>query len=53
MNALANDQEERIREYLEGSGHTHVKVARYDRSTRQDERERLRKTRPTSCSPTT
>lgn len=46
MNALANDQQERIQKYLEESGHTHVKVARYDRSTKQDERERLRKNPP-------
>ncbi len=46
MNALANDQEERIREVLEASGHTHVKVGRYDRSTKQDERERMRREPP-------
>ncbi|MBI3846560.1 MAG: DEAD/DEAH box helicase [Planctomycetes bacterium] len=46
MNALANDQDERIRGYLEVSGHTHVKVARYDRSTKQDERERMRREPP-------
>jgi ATP-dependent helicase YprA (DUF1998 family) len=46
MNALANDQEERIQEYLEESGHTYVKVARYDRSTKQPEREQLRKNPP-------
>ncbi len=46
MNALANDQEERIRQYLRASGHTHVKVARYDRSTREDERRRLREHPP-------
>ncbi|MBM4356434.1 MAG: DEAD/DEAH box helicase, partial [Deltaproteobacteria bacterium] len=46
MNALANDQEERIQTYLTESGHTHVKVARYDRSTKQDEREALRKNPP-------
>lgn len=46
MNALANDQEERIRQYLEGSGHTHVKVARYDRSTSEEERRRLRDNPP-------
>ncbi len=46
MNALANDQEERIQQYLQGCGHTHVKVARYDRSTQQEERERLRKRPP-------
>jgi len=46
MNALANDQEERIRQYLQASGHTHVKVARYDRSTREEERRRLREHPP-------
>ncbi len=46
MNALANDQEERIRAYLEESGHTYVKVARYDRSTKEDERKRLREDPP-------
>lgn len=46
MNALANDQEERVREYLEATGHTHVDVARYDRSTKQVERERLRRNPP-------
>lgn len=46
MNALANDQEERIRLYLQESGHTHVSVARYDRTTQQDERERMRKSPP-------
>jgi hypothetical protein len=46
MNALANDQEERIQTYLKESGHTHVRVARYDRSTKQDEREALRKNPP-------
>jgi hypothetical protein len=46
MNALANDQEERIRAYLEESGHTYVKVARYDRSTKEEERQRLRENPP-------
>jgi len=46
MNALANDQEERIRQYLHTSGHTHVKVARYDRSTKEDERRHLREHPP-------
>lgn len=46
MNALANDQEERIRDYLEASGHTHVRVARYDRATKEDERQSLRKNPP-------
>ena len=46
MNALANDQEDRIEQYLRDSGHTHVKVARYDRSTTQEERRRLREKPP-------
>lgn len=46
MNALANDQEERVRKYLDASGHTYVKVARYDRSTTQDARAALRKAPP-------
>lgn len=46
MNALANDQEERIRQYLEQSGHTHVDVRRYDRSTKQAERAAMRKNPP-------
>ena len=46
MNALANDQEERIHEYLEATGHTHVEVARYDRSTKEVDRQRLRKNPP-------
>ena len=46
MNALANDQEERIHEYLEATGHTHVEVARYDRSTKEVDRQRMRKNPP-------
>lgn len=46
MNALANDQQGRIQDYLEASGHTYVRVARYDRSTKQAEREALRKNPP-------
>lgn len=46
MNALANDQEIRIREYLEGSGHTHVKVERYDRTTSETKREEMRASPP-------
>jgi len=46
MNALANDQEQRIHEYLEATGHTHVEVARYDRSTKEVDRQRLRKNPP-------
>lgn len=46
MNALANDQEMRIKEYLQDSGHTHVKVERYDRSTKQERRDEMRKNPP-------
>ncbi len=46
MNALANDQEDRIRQYLQDSGHTHVKVARYDRSTKEEERRQIRDNPP-------
>lgn len=46
MNALANDQEERIRGYLEASGHTYVRVERYDRSTKAEKREAMRKAPP-------
>ncbi len=42
MNALANDQEERIRSYLAESGHTYVQVAKYDRSTSATDRQQLR-----------
>ena len=42
MNALANDQLERIRDYLQSSRHTHIRVARYDRSTSESERQDLR-----------
>ncbi|MDK9701109.1 MAG: DEAD/DEAH box helicase [bacterium] len=47
MNALANDQLLRIQEYLEDSGFDGVvKVAKYDRSTKQSEREELRRNPP-------
>lgn len=46
MNALANDQEERIQGYLHDSGHTYIKVARYDRSTPEADRADLRKRPP-------
>lgn len=46
MNALANDQEKRIEEYLRVSGHEHVRVARYDRSTSQKAREEMRANPP-------
>jgi len=46
MNALANDQEERIRAYLKESNHEHVRVGRYDRSTKEDAREAMRANPP-------
>lgn len=46
MNALANDQLERIKEYLEAAGRGDVKVAKYDRGTTQAQREDLRKNPP-------
>jgi len=46
MNALANDQEERIREYLKDSGHTSVRVERYDRTTPQAKRAEMRQRPP-------
>ncbi|NVJ04558.1 DEAD/DEAH box helicase [Myxococcus sp. AM001] len=46
MNALANDQEERIREYLKASKNHHVRVAKYDRSTSEAEREAMRNAPP-------
>jgi len=46
MNALANDQAERIEDYLTGSGHTHVRVGRYDRATPEEDRERWRRSPP-------
>lgn len=46
MNALANDQEERIARLLEASGHTHLSVARYDRQTSEEERKKLRANPP-------
>ena len=43
MNALANDQERRINELLEAAGLADiVDVRKYDRGTRQPERERMR-----------
>ncbi|ACY13366.1 DEAD/DEAH box helicase [Haliangium ochraceum] len=42
MNALANDQEARIRSYLRESGHTYVTVARYDRNTPERDRQHMR-----------
>jgi hypothetical protein len=46
MNALANDQEERIAKLLKESGHTHLNVARYDRQTSEEERKKLRANPP-------
>ena len=47
MNALANDQELRINQYLEDAGLAGaITVAKYDRGTSQAERERLRKNPP-------
>jgi hypothetical protein len=46
MNALANDQQERIDSYLQDSAHTYVKVARYDRSTKEADRRLLRENPP-------
>src|SRR5690606_37033370 len=47
MNALANDQERRIDEFLAASGYEGVvKVARYDRRTDEGERDKLRRNPP-------
>jgi len=47
MNALANDQEQRIWDYLEEAGFAGaINVAKYDRGTSQAEREKLRKNPP-------
>lgn len=47
MNALANDQEMRINEYLHNSGWAGaISVAKYDRGTKQSEREELRSNPP-------
>ena len=47
MNALANDQELRIRQYLEASGWAgSLRVASYNRNTSQAERENLRQQPP-------
>jgi len=47
MNALANDQLERIERYLEGAGlRGAVSVAKYDRGTTQAQREELRRHPP-------
>jgi hypothetical protein len=47
MNALANDQEKRIKEYLEAAAVADiVDVRKYDRGTNQTERERMRRNPP-------
>ena len=46
MNALANDQEGPIEELLRESGHTHVRVERYDRTTKQEKRQQMRERPP-------
>jgi len=47
MNALANDQEQRIADYLEEAGFAgSINVAKYDRGTSQADREKLRKNPP-------
>jgi replicative superfamily II helicase len=47
MNALANDQLERIELYLQESGYGDaVRVAMYNRGTKEDERDRLRQRPP-------
>lgn len=46
MNALATDQEKRIREYLDDSGHTAIRVERYDRTTSAAKREEMRRKPP-------
>ncbi len=46
MNALANDQEQRISDYLGKSGFTFVRVEKYDRGTPQAKREELRQNPP-------
>ncbi len=47
MNALANDQEKRIKEYLEAAGVANdVEVRKYDRGTNTAERERMRNNPP-------
>ncbi len=46
MNALANDQLDRVKELLAGAGYGNVSVAKYDRSTTQEERRALRANPP-------
>lgn len=46
MNALANDQELRIKDYLGSSGRGDIRVARYDRQTSERDREAFRKNPP-------
>ena len=46
MNALANDQLDRIEEYLASPGAANVVVRKYDRGTKQTEREEMRRNPP-------
>lgn len=46
MNALANDQLDRVKELLAGAGFNNVSVAKYDRSTSEEERRKLRENPP-------
>jgi replicative superfamily II helicase/very-short-patch-repair endonuclease len=47
MNALANDQLERIQEYLQAAGYGEaVRVEMYNRATKEDERARMRQRPP-------
>lgn len=47
MNALANDQRDRIKDYLEGAGFdSAIRVEQYDRGTAQADRGRMRKNPP-------
>jgi Lhr-like helicase len=46
MNALANDQEIRIQEYLKDSGNEHLSIKKYDRQTNQADRAAMRRNPP-------
>ena len=46
MNALANDQKQRIDDYLAASGMTGLRVEQYDRGTTQAKREEMRRNPP-------
>lgn len=46
MNALMQDQIERIQQYLEASGHGHVRVEKYDRTTTESARDAMRRSPP-------